>query len=107
MPTTTYTTIRNAILAKQNISGDYKGYKRVMTPHTLGHKHGKEQCLFYQFAGESSSASTFPENSPANWRCITLDELENVATVGGRLHTCTKHTQAQTCVDDVDVEMAF
>ena len=36
MPSTTYTTIREAILAKQNISAEYKGYPRIMTPHTLG-----------------------------------------------------------------------
>jgi hypothetical protein len=107
MPTRTYNTIRSAILAGQNIIGDYKGYHRVMTPHTLGHKDGKEQCLFYQFAGESSSANTFPKNSPNNWRCITLVELKNVATTGGELHTCTQHTQPQTCVDVVDVESAF
>jgi hypothetical protein len=109
MTSKTYNTIRAAILAKQNISGDYKGYHRIMTPHTLGHKHGNEQCLFYQFAGESSSASVFPENSPANWRCITLDELDNVSafTADDRLHTCTRHTQGQTCVGDVDVEMEF
>jgi hypothetical protein len=104
---TKYETIRTAILNGQNIEADYKGYHRVMTPHTLGYKSGEEQCLCYQFAGESSSASVFPKNAPSNWRCMSLSELENVIAVGGDLHTCNIHSKKQTCVDDVDVEMSF
>ena len=104
---TKYETIRTAILNGQNIEADYKGYHRVMTPHTLGYKFGEEQCLCYQFDGESSSASVFLENSPRNWRCVTLSELENVISVSGDLHTCNLHSKKQTCVDDVDVEISF
>ena len=107
MPSTAYNAIKAAIAAKQNISADYKGYPRIMTPHTLGYKDGKEKCLFYQFAGKSSSASTFPENSPTNWRCVFIDELSHVSAVGGTLHTCGTHTKRQTCVDNVDAEMRF
>ena len=107
MSSAKYITIRNAILNKQNISADYKGYHRIMTPHTLGLKNNKEQCLFYQFEGKSSTTNVFPENSPANWRCITLEELINISVIDGKLHTCTEHTQAQTCVDVVDIEMRF
>jgi hypothetical protein len=100
-----YQVLRNAILTKQNISADYKNYRRIMTPHTLGQKAGKEKCLLYQFAGESSSTTVFPENSPANWRCVFVDELINVTVVGGPIHTCERHTQNQTCVDHIDVEL--
>lgn len=107
MSSPTYQLLRNAIITKQNVSADYKGYHRIMTPHTLGYKDGKEKCLLYQFDGQSSSASVFPEKSPANWRCVFIDELSNVATTGGALHTCQTHTKKQTCVDDVDVELVI
>jgi len=102
-----YQTIKNAILNGQNIEADYKGYHRLMTPHAIGYKSEKEQCLCYQFAGESSSTSEFPENSPKNWRCVTLSELENVVAIDGDFHTCNIHSKKQTCVDDVDVEISF
>ena len=107
MSSPTYQLLRNAITSKQNVSADYKGYHRIMTPHTLGTKAGREKCLLYQFDGQSSSASVFPENSPANWRCVFVDELTNVSTTGGKLHTAQKHTQKQTCVDNVDVELVI
>lgn len=107
MSSSNYQVIRNAILNKQNISADYKGYHRIMTPHTLGNKAGKEKCLLYQFDGESSSATVFPENSPSNWRCVFIDELTNVTIVGGALHTCQSHSKKQTCVDDVDIELVI
>jgi len=103
----TYQIIREAIRKRQNISATYKDYFRVMTPHVLGHKDGQEKCLLYQFDGQSSSATTFPENSPQNWRCVFVDELRNVVVVCGILHTCDQHTKRQTCVDDVDVELQF
>jgi hypothetical protein len=107
MSSAIYQVIRNAILAKQNISADYQNYHRIMTPHTLGHKDNREKCLFYQFGGASSSATVFPENSPANWRCVFIDELTNVAVTVGVPHTCQMHTKKQTCVDNVDVELVI
>lgn len=107
MSSDTYQILRDAILNKQNIEADYKGYHRVMTPHTLGLKENREQCLCYQFNGESSSATTFPENSPKNWRCVIVSELRKVAVVSGQLHTCDTHTQRQSCIDTVDVEEKF
>jgi hypothetical protein len=107
MSSSTYQLLREAIINKQNISADYKSYHRIMTPHTLGYKDGKEKCLLYQFAGESSSATVFPENSPSNWRCVFVDELSNVSVTGGDIHTCQKHTQKQTCVDNIDVELVI
>ncbi len=105
MSSPNYQMLRNAILNRQNISADYKNYHRIMTPHALGHKDGREKCLLYQFAGESSSATVFPENSPANWRCVFIDELTNVTVSGGPPITCRTHTKKQTCVDAVDVEL--
>ena len=107
MDSSTYQIIKNAIINKQNIKADYHNYPRIMTPHVLGHKNGKEKCLLYQFDGQSSSATFFPENSSDNWRCVFVDELTNISAVDGKLHTCSKHTKAQTCVADVDVELKF
>lgn len=105
MSSAAYQLVRNAILNRQNISATYKGYHRITTPHTLGHKDGKEKCLLYQFGGDSSKGTVFPENSPNNWRDVFVEELTNVQIVGGAIHTCTKHTQRQNSADQVDVEL--
>lgn len=104
MSSNAYNIIRAAIEGRENIRANYKGFPREMTPHTLGLKKGREHCLFYQFGGASSSATTFPDNSPQNWRCVFVDDLEGVAAIGGEFHTCDQHGKTQTCVDQVDIE---
>jgi hypothetical protein len=51
----TYNAIRNAIANKQQVVATYKGHVREMCPHVIGTKNGREQALFYQFGGTSSS----------------------------------------------------
>lgn len=77
-----------------------------MTPHVLGTKSGKQQCLCYQYGGESSSRHTEPDGSAANWRCIEIAKLSNVIIIAGR-HTAPDHSRPQTCLDTVDIEVHF
>lgn len=108
MASSAYNIIKQAILDGKNIKAEYQGYPREMTPHALGMKGGKEHCLFYQFGGRSKSATSFPENSPSNWRCVFVGDLKNVEAIGGDLKTCTaSHSKKQTCVDQVDVEIKW
>ena len=104
--TEVYSLIRQAILNKDQVLADYHGYHREMCPHVIGTKNGREQALFYQFAGESSSGLALA-GSPANWRCIVIEDLENVTTVSGPWHSSDVHTRDQTCVGDIDVEVAY
>lgn len=98
-----YSIIRAAILAKQQIVASYKGHQREMCPHVIGTKNGKEQALFYQFGGESSSGLD-PDGSGKNWRCMPIDVLEDVVARAGAWHTAPNHTRKQSCVDEIDVE---
>lgn len=105
MPSATYQLVRQAILAKQNVEGDYQGHHREMSPHAIGlNKRGTEQALFYQYGGTSSSGLQ-PPGSPQNWRCIPLDSLLRVRMVGGQFHTAPNHSRSQTCVAQIDVEV--
>ena len=101
-----YDLIKDAILNKRQIFAFYKEFPSEMCPHTLGWKHGKQQCLFYQFGGKSSSGVTIPE-SGKNWRCISVDMLENVTVHDGEWHTSRNHSRRQTCIDQIDVEVTF
>ena len=94
-----YELIKQAILGRKQVHANYKGNSRQMCPHVIGWKNGKARALFYQFGGYSSSG-----NLP-QWRCMDLDELTNVSVVAGPWHTGYGHSQAQTCVDEVDAQV--
>lgn len=106
MPTTTYTTIRDAILNKQQVVAHYNGFIREMCPHAIGHKAGVEQALFYQFAGNSSKGR-ITHDDKNNWRCLTLSTLKDVSVRDGEFHTFENHSRPSTCIDVIDVEVSF
>lgn len=101
-----YALIRQAILDRDIVVATYNGHVREMCPHALGTKNGRRQCLFYQFAGTSSTGLA-PDGSPRNWRCIPIDELRDVSVRKGAWHTAPSHTRRQTCVDRIDEEVAY
>lgn len=107
MPSATYNLIRQAIVAKRCIQATYDGYNRLLSPHTLGYaKTGGEQTLCYQYGGGSKSG-LMPDGHPKNWRCVPLEGLTNVSLVDGPWHTAPNHSRSQTCVAEIDVEVAY
>lgn len=100
-----YSLIRRAIIDKDIVVATYHGYAREMCPHAIGYKKGRQKALLYQFAGGSSSGLG-SIGSPDNWRCVFIDELENVSVQPNRgsWHTADQ-ARRQTCIDEVDVEI--
>jgi len=97
----TYNVIRDAVLNKKQITCYYNGHNRFLCPHTLGTKNGVQQCLCYQFAGTS-------ESGKMGWKCITVSKMQSVSSREGEWHTNpSQHSQSQTCVDNVDVEVDY
>ena len=101
MPSPTYRLLRDAIIGRKQITCYYQGLYRELCPHILGHKHGQETALTYQFAGQS--ASGLPARG--EWRCLFLAQLQNARLRDGPWHS-RHHTEQQTCVDVIDVELA-
>ncbi len=106
MASATFALLERAINNKLIVVAEYQGYYREMCPHTLGYKDGREKCLFYQFAGQSKSGIG-PPGSFRNWRCVFVDELQNVSVRQGSWSTASDHSRRQTCVDDVVVAVKF
>ena len=102
VPSDTYNLIRQAILNKQQVLGMYQGHRREMCPHAIGTKNGREKAILLQFGGTSSSGLGQPED---NWRCIFIDGLTDVSIRDGSWHTASNHSQPQTCIDEIDVEV--
>lgn len=100
---TVYQIVRQAIIDKKQIIATYTGHVREMCPHAIGTKNGREQALFFQFAGGSSSGLP-PEGE---WRCIPIAGLSNVSVKDGPWHTGANHSKVQSCVDTIDVEVDY
>ena|ERR1700689_700931 len=98
-----YSLVRQAILDKHQIIATYKGHLREMCPLAIGMKNGRPQALFFQFGGTSSTG--LPPGG--EWRCIPIEGLEGTMSRAGDWHSAPNHSQPQTCVDVIDVEIAF
>jgi len=103
MASQTYQIFREAVQNKKQVACSYRGLLREVCPHTLGYTGGHEQALTFQFAGQSSSGLP-PEGE---WRCMILDEVKNAKIKDGPWHTANTHGRPQTCVKQVDVEVAY
>jgi hypothetical protein len=82
----------------------YQNYPRLFCPHRLGrNKDGQLRVLCYQFGGESSTGLK-PPGSPDNWRCVALDQLQDVELIDGKWRTAANHSRAASCIVDPDVD---
>ena len=97
-----YELLREAVLRKSPVRCTYHGYERLVCPHTLGAKNGRQQVLTFQYGGGSTSG--LPEGG--EWRCMLVGDITNVEIIEGGWHTDTNHSQPQTCVDQIDVEVS-
>lgn len=99
----TYAIVRQAIIAKQQVVAMFADHPREMCPHVIGTKNGRHQALFFQFGG--SGTSELPPGG--EWRCMPIDGLSDVSARNGQWYTGASHTRPQSCVDAVDVEVAY
>ena len=106
MTSDTYEVVRQAITEKKQVVAEYNEHVREMCPHVIGTKNGREQALFYQFGGTSSSGTIIP-GSKDNWRCIPVEGLRIIEVRDGEWHSSSDHTKPQTCVGEVDVEVEY
>ena len=73
----------------------------VRSARTRSAINGREKLLGFQFAGESSKG--LPPGG--EWRCMFIDQIEEVEARDGQWHTRDDHLQPQTCVDEIDYEV--
>jgi GNAT superfamily N-acetyltransferase len=101
----TYRLVRDALLARRQVTALYHGARRELCPHVLGVQGERAVCLFYQFGGESAGEPVHGGGTE-NWRCMLLDELTDVAARDGQWFTAETAGRRQHCVALVDVEVA-
>lgn len=99
-----YRLLWTAVVSRRPIAAVYHGRPRLLCPHRLGrNQEGEPRVLCYQYGGESESGLE-PAGSPANWRCMAVEELHAVKLLEGAWRTAPNHWRPQTCVAQVDVD---
>jgi hypothetical protein len=100
MPSRTYELFAEAMAARKPIACVYHGHPRAICPIILGHTDGAEKALTWQFAGSGSRGAV-----NGQWKCLTLSEVRNAEIVDGPWRWGTRHSQAQSCVKEVDLDV--
>jgi hypothetical protein len=100
----TYKLVRSAVVGRKPMAASYRGRHRLLCPHRLGWNRKKQsRVLCYQYGGDSERGLA-PEGSPANWRCMAVDELSEVRLLEDVWRTAPNHLRPQTCVAEADVD---
>jgi hypothetical protein len=107
-----YEIIKAALMARHPLLIVRKGKPRYVCAHVLGTKidnkagRSRQNCLFYQWAGESEKGLG-PDGSSLNWRCMHVDEIESAEILKNEPWHTVKGlpTQVSFCVDVVDAKV--
>lgn len=67
-----------ALVDRRAVVVAYHGRRRVVCPHAIGSKDGRAMLLAYQIGGETSTGS-LPSDPARRWRCLYIDEIDDVA----------------------------
>jgi fatty-acyl-CoA synthase len=101
MPSATYQLFERAMVERKQITCTYEGYHREICPHILGHRNNNEVALTYQFAGVNSAGTQVT----GDWKCLYLSKVGNAQLRDGPWYGGSDHSQNQTCVRDVDLDV--
>jgi predicted DNA-binding transcriptional regulator YafY len=105
MPSATYAIFRNAILAERQVVCTYEQRRREVCPLVLGlNKDGQEAVLAWQFGGEVSTGMLAKGGA---WKCFRLAKVRDASSRAGPWYEGGSHAKAQTCVTDVDLDIAI
>ena len=101
-PSTAYRIIWKAIRARKQIVCTYEHHPREVFAHILGYKASGEEAVFvFQVGGESSK----PLSPTGEWRCFDLDGIADIQVRERSWRGGSRHRQAQTCIQFVDVDV--
>ena len=101
VPSAAYRRFAEAMAARKQILCIYGGHRRELCPIILGHSHGQEKALTFQFAGGSSTG--LPPSG--EWRCLFLSKVLNIQLRDGPWQAGDSHPQPQGCVEIVDFDV--
>jgi WYL domain len=69
--------LERALRQRRAVQVSYHGRERLVCPHALGWKNHRPLLLGYQVGGQTSSG-TLPADPRKRWRCMFVDEIDDV-----------------------------
>jgi hypothetical protein len=100
VPSATYRLFERAMRERKPVVCMYQGHPRAICPIILGHTDGAEKALTFQFEGSGSKGPV-----RGQWKCLALAEVSNAEIIDGPWHSGGAHSQSQSCVKDVDLDV--
>ena len=92
-----YLTFRFAALGRRQLTCEHNGRIRVLYPHIVGLRHGRESAVCFAFDDESASNG--------HWLTLSISEISNVLSRSGAWHAGSPRTLPRDFIDAVDVEV--
>ncbi len=94
--------IEGSMDERKSISAYYGNYYRELSPYVCGIKKEDHQCLYYQYAGETSSGA-IEGHSQRNWKCMKTKKLEDIKVLIEPFHhpEIISRKAKSMCVDKV------
>jgi hypothetical protein len=104
-PEQVHAQIRAAMVHRRPIAALYRGRGRLLCPHLLGwNRHRRLQVLCYEYGGDSESGLK-PAGAADNWRCLAVEDLNQVELLDGPWQTAENHSRPQTCIEEVELDV--
>jgi hypothetical protein len=75
---TPWAVLQAALGARRPVEVSYHGRRRLVCPHALGWSGGRPMVLGYQTGGQTSTG-VLPADPHKRWRCMYVDEIDDVA----------------------------
>lgn len=101
MPSVAYKLILKAMLAEKQIACVYDGHPRQLCPIIIGHSDKQEKVLAYQLGGTSSKG--LPPGG--QWKCLSIAKMRAVRAQDGAWREGERHSQEQSYVQDVYIDI--
>lgn len=101
MASATYRLLREAMTKRRQVVCLYDGWRREICPIILGHSKGEEMVLAFQFAGLSGSG--LPPGG--QWKCFRVAKMQELQQRDGRWYAGKEHRYAQSCVEEVELDV--
>lgn len=78
-PTSVWAPLETALRQRHPVLVTYHDKQRLICPHALGWKNGRPMLLGYQTGGHTTT-STLPADPRKRWRCLYIDEIDQIET---------------------------
>jgi hypothetical protein len=99
-----WASLEAALRARRPVQVSYHGRVRLICPHALGWKAGRPLLLGYQTGGQTSTGA-LPADPRQRWRCMFVDEVDQVLAAVGPWGTAENYNSSHPfpAIDEVTV----